>query len=104
MDQVERDHVSARALAIALTDVEGVTVDPELVRTNLVRVDVDSGIRGSAVIDRLAALGVGAGLSEPQAIRFATHRGFEPADVPAVREALAEAIAACRGPATVEIQ
>jgi threonine aldolase len=94
--EVERDHATAHALATELAAVEGVSVDLELVRTNLVRVDLDDELVGSAVVERLGELGVGAGLSEPQAIRFATHRGFEAGEVSTVRDALAEAIAACR--------
>lgn len=94
--EVERDHVTARALATELAAVDGATVDLELVRTNIVRVELGAGLLGAAVVERLGKLGVGAGLSEPHAIRFVTHRGFEVDDVPTVRLALAEAIAMCR--------
>jgi threonine aldolase len=93
--QIERDHAAARQLAEELSTVNGIEIELSGVQTNLIRVELSNPMLQAAdVVASLAALGIGASLCDPHAIRFATHRGFDPAATEAVRVGLEKAVGA----------
>jgi threonine aldolase len=68
------DHENARYLANALARLEGITLDPSKVVTNIVVFDVkESGRTGSAVCAALRARGVLASPTAKYSIRMVTH-------------------------------
>lgn len=81
------DHTNARWLAQRLADLPRVTVDPTLVATNIVLVDLEESATG--VLARLATVGVLAVPFGPQRIRLVTHRDVGRADVETAFERLA---------------
>ncbi len=73
-ERLVEDHENARALARAVSDAPGVSIDPETVQTNIVIVDLDDRAPTSAeVIARLEDRGVLAITVGPRRVRFVTH-------------------------------
>lgn len=73
-ERLTQDHVRARRLAEALLELAPGSVDPEQVATNMVFVDTEAvGLPAATLLERLAALGVGAVPIGPTAIRMVTH-------------------------------
>lgn len=73
-DRLVEDHVRARRLAEAVTELAPGSVDLEMVETNMVFVDTDvMGMPAATVLTRLAALGVGAVPVGPATVRMVTH-------------------------------
>ncbi len=85
-ERLSEDHETARALAEALSAVDGVGVDVASVETNIVFVDVDDA---QGFCDRLGAAGVQVLPASKTRVRFVTHRHVGAADVARVCEALA---------------
>ncbi len=71
VDRLAEDHRRARALAEALAELPGVSVDPDQVHTNIVLVRVDGA---QAVVNALRQRGVLALALGPHTIRLVTHR------------------------------
>jgi threonine aldolase len=90
--QLAEDHALARLLADVLSEIEDVNIDLDCVQTNIVRVELRTGLDAAAVVGGLADGGVGATVLEPHAIRFVAHRGVSEHDVPRVKEALISAL------------
>jgi threonine aldolase len=68
------DHARARRLAETLAEIAPGSVDLDLVETNMVFVDTGTvGMRAGPVLERLAALGVGAVPVGPATVRMVTH-------------------------------
>jgi threonine aldolase len=73
-DRLVEDHVRARRLAEAIADMAPGSVDLDLVETNMVFVDTEAvGMSAAPVLERLAALGVGAVPVGPATVRMVTH-------------------------------
>jgi threonine aldolase len=73
-ERLVEDHERARRLAGALADMAEGSVDLDLVETNMVLVDTEAvGMRAAPVLERLAALGVGAVPIGPTTVRMVTH-------------------------------
>lgn len=67
------DHANARRLAEGLVDVYGISIDPELVRTNIVYFDVNgSGTTSQVLAERLSKNGVQLLPTGPHQIRAVT--------------------------------
>ena len=74
VDRLADDHRNAQRLAEAINEIDGLTLRPEVVDTNIVFFDVDPGL-GTAgeVCDRLNHAGVWMIALAPQRIRAVTH-------------------------------
>jgi threonine aldolase len=76
------DHSNAQMLAKGLASIEGVSIDPTQVQTNIIVYDVSAlGISGERWVTKLTELGVKAGALESGRVRMVTHRGIEKIDI-----------------------
>ncbi len=81
-DRLVEDHANAQRLARGLDAMPGVRIDPASVRTNIVYVDFEpSAPPATAVVNRLAAKGVGVLATGPEQIRAVTHWGITAEDI-----------------------
>jgi threonine aldolase len=78
-DRLEEDHARAQRLAIALAERFPGSVDPDVVRTNMICARADRLPHG--FLDMLEARGVRAGTIDTETIRFVTHRDVDEADI-----------------------
>ena len=67
------DHSRARALAEAIGAIEGIEVDLEAVKTNMVYIDVSNGMEASLVVEKLAAHGVSLTAVDSARLRAVLH-------------------------------
>jgi threonine aldolase len=82
VDRLAEDHANARRLAEGMAQIEGLVVDPTMVRTNIVFFDIaDRKISGTQLAARLAAEGVGLLALGPYRLRAVTHHGIETVDI-----------------------
>ena len=94
IDRLAEDHQHARRLAHGLANIDGLSVDPESIQTNIVFFEVDEDLGTAA--DLIAALnrnGVLVSYPGKQSIRMVTHRHIAPEDI---EEALSRTSAAVR--------
>ncbi|CAI8006402.1 Probable low-specificity L-threonine aldolase 1 [Geodia barretti] len=94
IDRLAEDHQHAKRLAAGLANIDGLTVDPESIQTNIVFFEVDEDLGTAA--DLIAALnrnGVLVSYPGKQSIRMVTHRHISPEDI---EEALSRTSAAVR--------
>ena len=94
IDRLAEDHQNARRLAHGLANIDGLTVDPESIQTNIVFFEVNEDLGTAA--DLIAALknhGVLVSYPGKQSIRMVTHRHIAPEDI---EEALSRTAAAVR--------
>ena len=82
IERLADDHANARRLAQGLANIEGLSVDPDSIQTNIVIFEIDASV-GSAteVIQALAQAGVKVTPSRAQSLRMVTHRHIDSADV-----------------------
>lgn len=81
-DTIPDDLRRARTLAEGLSAIDGLTVDMDLVQTNMVRVEVTHpGIDAPALRDRLEEAGVGSWVLEPGVLRFHTYHEISDQDI-----------------------
>lgn len=78
IDRLTEDHENARALAVGLAAVPGLSLDPERVQTNIVMVETDDP---ATLSRRLREVGILASGSGPGRLRFVTHYGITREDV-----------------------
>lgn len=81
VDRLAEDHANARALAEALSQVEGLAVDPAAVQTNMLHVSLPNGDSPSFAA-HMRRHGVLVSANNP--IRMVTHLNFRGDDIPAV--------------------
>ena len=83
VERLADDHANARRLAAGLANIDGLTVDPDGIQTNIVIFEVDQDKVGEArsVIAALREDGVLVSHSRDQALRMVTHRQIAGADV-----------------------
>ncbi|MDQ3145610.1 MAG: threonine aldolase family protein [Actinomycetota bacterium] len=90
VERLAEDHAHARRLADGLAEVNGVTIDPVAVETNIVVFEVESA---AALVETLAADGVVMGTLDARRVRAVTHLDVDAEGVDtalaAVRRALA---------------
>ena len=94
IDRLAEDHQNSRRLAQGLANIDGLSVDPESIQTNIVFFEVDEDLGTAA--DLIAALknhGVLVSYPGKQSIRMVTHRHISPEDI---EEALSRTSAAVR--------
>ena len=74
VDRLEDDHKNARKLAEGLSDVNGLSVDPDVVKTNIVYFQVThKGITSQMLTEKLGARGVRVLATGPDRLRAVTH-------------------------------
>jgi threonine aldolase len=82
VDRLKDDHANAQILAKGLESIEGISIDPTQVQTNIVAYDVSGlGIDGERWVAKLNESGVKAGTLEAGRVRMVTHRGIEKDDI-----------------------
>ena len=82
VDRLADDHANAGRLADGLCDVAGLTVDPGLVKTNMVYVDIGrKGMTSQLLVEGLSAQGVLALPTSPHRIRAVMHYHVGPDDI-----------------------
>ena len=82
VDRLKDDHANAKLLARGLSKIEGITLDPSRVQTNIVLYDVGGlGISAREWVAKLIPSGVKAGAQEGGRVRMVTHRGIEKEDI-----------------------
>jgi threonine aldolase len=99
VDRLRDDHANAQTLAQGLASIEGISLEPADVQTNIVIYDVAGlGISGDRWVSKLNEFGVKAGGLEGGRVRMVTHRGIEKDDIEyalgAAKKAAAEVRAA----------
>jgi threonine aldolase len=93
VDRLQVDHDNARAFAEALHAIDGITVAPAEIETNLVFFNVDPELGNAAQLSaRLKQRGVRIGASGPQRLRGCTHLDVDRAEVLRAADAVAEAV------------
>lgn len=94
-ERIAADHRRARDLADRLRAVEGLRVDPEVVETNIVLVDVGAtGLLPDELLPLLAERGLRALQRDTSRIRLVTHGRVDDDDVVRAAEIVAEVVAA----------
>jgi len=82
VDRLKDDHANAKMLAKGLTKIEGISLDPSHVQTNIVLYDVAGlGVSGEEWVAKINEFGVKAGAQEAGRVRMVTHRGIEKEDI-----------------------
>ncbi len=82
VDRLAEDHANARRLAQGLANIDGISVDPDTIHTNIVIFEVDQSVgTANQVIDALAEEGVLVTYPGKQSLRMVTHRHIDGADV-----------------------
>ena len=90
VERLVEDHENARHLAFGLAEIQGVVLDPETVRTNIVYFQIDRNI-GPELARRLRARGILVDLEKAFA-RMVTHYGLTRGDIDHVLTQLAEVV------------
>ena len=82
VDRLADDHANARRLAQGLANIEGISVDPDTIHTNIVIFEVDQSVgTANQVIDALAEEEVLVTYPGKQSLRMVTHRHIGGADI-----------------------
>ena len=80
--RLAEDHANARRLAQGLANIDGISVDPDTIHTNIVIFEVDQAVgTANQVIDALAEEGVLVTYPGQQSLRMVTHRHIDSADI-----------------------
>ena len=87
-DRLADDHLRARRLAEALSEVPRFRIDPGSVETNMVIAEVDPPERAEAVLEDLKSRGILAGMMGYGRIRFVTHLDVDDAGIDRVVRAV----------------
>jgi threonine aldolase len=75
--RLREDHANARLLAEALANMEGVTIDPKTVETNIVIFRLTGKLNAAALAAKLKVRGILASAVGPDAIRLVTHKDVD---------------------------
>ncbi len=97
VDRLAEDHANARRLAEMLANVDGVSIQPELVETNIVIVDIGGcSIEVPEFLGRLKAEGVLATSFGGNLVRFVTHHDVSRDDVEMAAKIVADVLRGVR--------
>jgi threonine aldolase len=88
--RLHEDHANARLLAEALSNIEGVSIDPDTVETNIVIFQLTGELTGAELISRMKARGVLLGAVGPNMMRLVTHHDVSRRDCVEAAEILCE--------------
>ena len=98
VDRLADDHANARKLAQGLANIDGLTVDPESIHTNIVIFDIDEPVGAAGeVISALKNEEVLVGSPGPHSIRMVTHRHIDGGDVDEALGRVAKVVRELRG-------
>ena len=98
VDRLADDHANARRLAQGLANIDGLSVDPDSIQTNIVIFDVDEAVGPAAdLINALAGEEVLVSSPGPHSIRMVTHREVDGGDIEEAVGRTSKAVAALRG-------
>jgi threonine aldolase len=87
VDRLAEDHHKARAFALLLSDIHGISIDMNTVETNIVVIDIaETGKPPAAVITHLQKLGILVTEAGPTSIRAVMHMDVSMDDVRAAAE------------------
>jgi threonine aldolase len=86
VERLADDHARARRLADALADRWPGSIDPELVRTNIVCADMQA--LPAKFVERIADVGVQCDTIDPRTVRFVTHKDVDDAALDRAIDAL----------------
>jgi threonine aldolase len=93
VDRLDEDHKNAKKLAQALSQMEGIQLDPQTVVTNIVLFEVSgTGMSADALAEGLAAQGVLTIPFGPTKIRAVTHMDVSAADIDKALEIIARVL------------
>ena len=93
VDRLADDHANARRLAQGLANIDGLTVDPDSIYTNIVIFDVDQSVGTAAdLIAGLREQEVLVSSPGPHSIRMVTHREVDSADIDEALARTAQAV------------
>lgn len=92
--RLHEDHANARLLAEALSNIEGVAIDPDKVETNIVIFRLAAGQSAADLVARLKVRGILCSAVGPEAIRLVTHHDVMRGHCMLAAEALTEEIEA----------
>jgi threonine aldolase len=82
VDRLRDDHENAKLLAKGLSKIDGISLDPDHVQTNIVIYEISGlQITSSEWTTRMLDFGVKAGAQETGRVRMVTHRGIEKEDI-----------------------
>ncbi len=97
IERLADDHANARRLAQGLANIEGLSVDPDSIQTNIVIFEVDPSV-GSAgeVLTALAEAGVKVTPSRDRTLRMVTHRHIDVSDVQETLARVSQVVATFR--------
>ena len=91
--RLQDDHDNAKVLANRLADIEGVTLDPQSVQTNIIIFSLKgSGVSSAELLQRLAERRVLAVPVDGERIRMVTHLDVTRQDVEAAADAARSAM------------
>ncbi len=97
VDRLADDHANARRLAQGLANIDGLTVDPDSIQTNIVIFDVDQSVgMASDLINALKEEDVLVSSPGPHSIRMVTHREVDSADIEDALARTAHAVGALK--------
>ena len=87
LQRLSKDHQNAQSLAQGLNAMNGVTVDLEATKTNIVRVDFQNdGFNAKQICDKLKKKNILANVTGETKMRFVTHNNIMEADIEIVIE------------------
>lgn len=93
VERLKVDHENAQAFAEAISQIDGITLDPADVQTNLVFFNVDPELGNAAQLSaKLKLLGVRINATAPQRLRGCTHLDVDRDDVLKAADAIAESV------------
>jgi threonine aldolase len=92
--RLHEDHANARLLAEALASIEGVTIDPETVETNIVIFSLAGNLNAADLVARMKARNILISNLGPNLIRLVTHLDVNRGHCIDAAEALTEEIEA----------
>ena len=72
-ERLHKDHANAKLLADSLAQLEGISIDPSTVETNIVVFRLNGALTAPELTARLKARGILASAVGPQTIRMVTH-------------------------------
>ncbi len=77
--QLKTDHENAKNLAIGLSKLEGFSVNPDFIQTNIVFAKLDDSVDINRIASELSEEGITMSPGNP--VRFVTHRDISAADI-----------------------
>ena len=77
--QLKNDHENAKNLAIGLSKLEGFSVNPDFIQTNIVFAKLDESIDINRIAQELGEQGITMSPGNP--VRFVTHRDISAEDI-----------------------